>query len=203
MALLNLRSHAKPVSADLRFGRVSLRPLSALSKQDWQRIAVHFRDTEIAYLNGTPPNRMPLWFLKRVLKADSRRPDRETFGIYDEQATYIGTIELYDIGFDSATLGIIIGERSHWSKGYGPEAIYALLDFAFHDLQLRRINLSTFEDNLRAQTAFKKAGFREIRRIRNYQGRIDVQMEISKLSWLEHKRTFEHKGNFSDSSPPN
>ncbi len=202
MALLNLRSPAKPIHADLCFGRVSLRPLQALSQQDWQRIAVHFRDSEIAHLNGTPPNRMPLWFLKRVLKADSRRPDRETFGIYDEGDAYIGTIELYDIGFDSATLGIIIGERSHWSKGYGPEAIYALLSFAFHDLQLRRITLSTFEDNLRAQTAFKKAGFRELRRIKNYQGRVDVQMEIGKQSWLEHKRSYEQTGRFEEPDQP-
>ncbi|MCA9837235.1 MAG: GNAT family N-acetyltransferase [Trueperaceae bacterium] len=200
MALLNLRSKSHLLTIDLSFGRVSLRPLSALSKQDWQRIAIHFRDSEIAHLNGTPPNRMPLWFLKRVLKADSRRPDRETFGIYDEHESYIGTIELYDIGYDSATLGIIIGERSHWSKGYGPEAIYALLSFAFHDLHLRRVTLSTFEDNLRAQTAFKKAGFRELRRIKNYQGRVDVQMEISKPAWLEHKRQFELTGHF-DTSP--
>lgn len=197
MAVLNLWNKPKPFYNDLHFGRVSLRPLSALSQADWQAIARHFRDTEIAHLNGTPPNRMPLWFLKRILKADSRRPDRETFGIYDEQDSYIGTIELYDIGFDSATLGIIIGERSHWSRGYGPEAIYALLNFAFYDLHLRRINLHTFEDNPRAQAAFKKAGFRELRRLKNHQGRVDVHMEISKESWLEHKRQRESHSSFS------
>ncbi|HEX7021967.1 MAG TPA: GNAT family N-acetyltransferase, partial [Trueperaceae bacterium] len=107
----------------LRFKRVTLRPLSEVDQQAWRRIHAHFRDPEIARLNGTPPNRMPLWLLKRVLKADSRRPDRETFGIFDEEDAYIGTIELYDIGYRSATLGIIIGEKSHWSRGYGPEAI--------------------------------------------------------------------------------
>ena len=81
---------------------------------------------------------MPLWLLKRVLKADSRRADRETYGIFDEANTYIGTVELYDIRYNSATLGIIIGERSHWSRGYGPEAIGALLEHAFHDLGLNR-----------------------------------------------------------------
>ena len=72
---------------------------------------------------------MPLWLLRRVLRADSRRRDRETYGIFDVSAgeeAYIGTIELYDIRHDRATLGIIIGERSHWSRGFGPEAIEAL-----------------------------------------------------------------------------
>ena len=168
-----------------RYGRVSLKPLSELDNIAWRRIHAHFRDPEIAHLNGTPPNRMPLWLLKRVLKADSRRNDRETFGIFDERDDYIGTIELYDIHYSTATLGIIIGERSHWSRGYGPEAIHALLGYAFNDLGLEQVRLSTFADNPRAQAAFRKAGFREVRRVDALQGRVDIQMEISKRSWLE------------------
>lgn len=170
-----------------KHGRVQLKPLKDLDKHAWQRIHAHFRDPEIAYLNGTPPNRMPLWLLRRVLKADSRRADRDTFGVYDEHGDYIGTIELYDIRYDTATLGIIIGEKSHWSKGYGPEAIAALLKYAFHDLNLRYINLNTFADNSRAQAAFKKVGFKELRRVHSgNRGRIDVRMRISKESWLSH-----------------
>ena len=168
-------------------GRVQLKPLKDLDKHAWQRIHAHFRDPEIAYLNGTPPNRMPLWLLRRVLKADSRRADRDTFGVYDEHEDYIGTIELYDIRYDTATLGIIIGEKSHWSKGYGPEAIAALLKYAFYDLNLRYINLNTFADNSRAQAAFKKVGFKELRRVHSgNRGRIDVRMRLSKESWLSH-----------------
>ena len=36
------------------------------------------------------------------------------------------------------TLGIIIGERSHWGRGYGPEAMTALLDYGFRQLGLDR-----------------------------------------------------------------
>ena len=63
---------------------------------------------------------MPLWLLKRVLRADSRRADRETFGIFDEQGGYIGTVELYDIRYNSATLGIIIGEKNALGSGLRP-----------------------------------------------------------------------------------
>lgn len=180
------------MGAQLHYGRVRLKPLTELDNRAWRRIYSHFRDPEIAHLNGTPPSRMPLWFLKRVLKADSRRSDRATFGIFDERDEYIGTIELYDIGYAVATLGIIIGEKSHWSKGYGPEAIQALLEHAFDDLHLSRVKLSTFADNLRAQAAFKKAGFVELRRINGGNGRTDVHMEISATTWRE-RATHEHQ----------
>ncbi len=168
-----------------RYGRVTLRPLSELDSGAWRRIQAHFRDPEIAHLNGTPPNRMPLWLLKRVLKADARRTDRTTFGIYDEDDAYIGTIELYDVRGSSATLGIIIGEHSHWGRGYGPEAIHALLGYAFQELGLDHIRLNTFGDNARAQAAFRKVGFREVTRSRIAGGRIDVHMELHRGAWLE------------------
>ena len=61
----------------LRHGRVALKPITELDAAAWRRVHAHFRDPEIAHLNGTPPSRMPLWLLRRVLKADSRRRDRE------------------------------------------------------------------------------------------------------------------------------
>ncbi len=172
---------AKPV---LNYGRVKLRTLFDLDQTAWQRIHAHFRDPEVSHLNGTAPNRMPLWLLKRILRADSRRPDRRTYGIFDEADDYIGTIELYDIRYDHATLGIIIGERSHWNKGYGPEAIRAVLEQAFDSLNLNRIVLTTFADNERAQQAFKKVGFQEYRRVPNGNGRTDVLMELTRDEWF-------------------
>lgn len=169
----------------LSAGRVVLKPLDELGAQAWRRVHAHFRDPDIAHLNGTPPSRMPLWLLRRILKSDSRRPDRQSYGIFDEQGDYIGTIELYDIGGTTATLGIIIGERSHWGRGYGPEAIAALLEHAFETMRLSRVRLSTFGDNTRAQLAFKKAGFIERRRYTNRSGRVDVEMDISAEGWRE------------------
>src|SRR5690606_41808862 len=107
------------------FGRVTLRPLDELTDTDWRRLQSHFRDPEIAYLNGTPPNRMPLWLLKRLLKTDARRPDRATFGIFDERGVFIVTTELYYLRGDLATLGLIIGALSHWQAGDGPVATLA------------------------------------------------------------------------------
>ena len=172
---------------ELAFGRVTLRPLEDFSDTDWRRLQSHFRDPEIAYLNGTPPNRMPLWLLKRLLRTDSRRTDRATFGIFDERHDFIGTTELYDVRGMEATLGIIIGERTHWSTGYGPEAMQALLVYAFESLGLSVVRLETFGDNLRAQRAFKKVGFQEVTRRVDANGRIDVRMELPRQRWRDRK----------------
>lgn len=176
---------AQPV---LVHGRVTLRPLFEVDAGAWQRVHAHFRDPEIAFLNGTPPSRMPLWLLRRVLRADARRPDRRTYGVFDEAGLYIGTIELYDLRGSEATLGIIIGERSHWSRGYGPEAIRALLGYAFDDLGLARVRLHTFADNPRAQAAFRKVGFVEQRRVPARHGRTDVQMTLERGDWVASPR---------------
>ncbi len=168
-------------------GRVRLHPIAELDNRAWRRVAQHFRDPEIAFLNGTAPNRMPVWLLRRVLKADARRRDRATYGIFDEHGEYIGTIELYDIRSDRATLGIIIGERSHWSRGYGPEAVDALLAVAFEERGMQVIQLHTFADNPRAQTAFRKVGFREVRRATVAGGRVDVLMSLPRHVWLERR----------------
>ncbi len=174
-------------------GRVRLQPITELDNRAWRRVAQHFRDPEIAFLNGTPPNRLPLWLLRRVLRADARRRDRVTYGILDEQDDYIGTIELYDVRTDRATLGIIIGERSHWSRGYGPEAIEALLDEAFEALGLQVVQLHTFADNPRAHAAFHKVGFREVRRATVAGGRTDVLMTLPRHVWLERLRRREQR----------
>lgn len=165
--------HYKP----LRYGRIALKPIHHLKNKDWHKVSQHFRDPEISHLNGTPPNLMPVWLIKKILKNDSNRTDRATFGIF-EGALYIGTIELYDMTALTATLGIIIGERSHWGKGYGIEAIHALLHYAFEEKGLELIRLNTFGDNIRAQRAFKKVGFVERSRHKTRQGRDDIVMEL-------------------------
>ena len=169
---------------ELRYQRVSLKPLWVLDNIAWKKVHRHFKDKEIAYLNGTPPTRMPLWMLRRILKTDAKRPDRLTYGIFDDAvANYIGTIELYDLGYTSATLGIIIGEKEYWGRGFGSEAIHALLDYAFGRLHLEKVRLHTFEDNLRARASFRNIGFVETMRRRNHKGRVNIFMEMHASTW--------------------
>ena len=59
----------------------------------------------------------------------------------------------------SAELGIFIGEQDEWGKGYGTDAVNALVDFGFGSLRLERIWLNVWTENPRARRAYEKAGF--------------------------------------------
>ncbi len=59
------------------------------------------------------------------------------------------------------TCGIVIGERDCLGKGYGTEAMKILIDYGFNALNLNRIQLETYEFNIRAYKSYKKAGFIE------------------------------------------
>jgi RimJ/RimL family protein N-acetyltransferase len=58
-------------------------------------------------------------------------------------------------------LGIGIGERTLWGQGYGFEASQLALEFAFHELNLHRVQVTVFSYNKRSQALFEKLGFRQ------------------------------------------
>jgi RimJ/RimL family protein N-acetyltransferase len=59
-----------------------------------------------------------------------------------------------------AFVGIGIGHREDWGKGYGTDAMKIILRFAFTEINLRRVTLTVFEYNPRAIRSYEKAGFR-------------------------------------------
>ncbi len=66
----------------------------------------------------------------------------------------------------TAELGIFIGNKKYWDKGYGREAVNLLLDFGFNILNLRNIMLTAYQYNPRALKCYEKVGFTEIGRRR-------------------------------------
>lgn len=74
----------------------------------------------------------------------------------------VGYIELSNIQWWNgvANLGIGIGETKHRGSGYGKEAIKLLLDFAFEELNLHRVQLNVFSYNLGAISLYEKLGFK-------------------------------------------
>ncbi len=59
----------------------------------------------------------------------------------------------------SAEVGIFIGNKSVWNMGYGTETMQLLLKYGFECLNLNRISLVVYDDNLGAIRAYEKAGF--------------------------------------------
>jgi RimJ/RimL family protein N-acetyltransferase len=73
----------------------------------------------------------------------------------------IGSCSIFDIDTRnrSAELGIVIGEKDYWGKGYGSDAVRTLLNFAFGEVNLNRVYLRVFAYNQRAIRSYKKCGF--------------------------------------------
>jgi len=75
----------------------------------------------------------------------------------------IGTISLNEIdNVDrTATIGIFIGDSDNHNKGYGSDALRAILNYGFGVLNLNNIDLKVFDFNERAINCYKKVGFKE------------------------------------------
>ena len=91
-----------------------------------------------------------------------------------EKATgqFIGNIELMEPHDGEAELGIAITAGKQ-DKGFGTEAVPALLAYGFDRLGLNRVFLRVFPENRRAIRVYEKCGFREYGRTEQ-----DVYMEI-------------------------
>jgi RimJ/RimL family protein N-acetyltransferase len=81
----------------------------------------------------------------------------------------LGDIGLYVINnwsSQDAFVGLGIGERENWGKGYGSDAMKVALRYAFTELNLRRVTLTVFEYNPRAIRSYEKTGFQHEGRLR-------------------------------------
>ena len=90
---------------------------------------------------------------------EKNQDDKNTFVIVDSTTNQmIGTIGLHSVDNinRTATLGIFIGDKNYWSKGYGREAIQLILDFGFNYLNLNNIDLALMEFNQRALKCYEK-----------------------------------------------
>jgi RimJ/RimL family protein N-acetyltransferase len=82
----------------------------------------------------------------------------------------IGSIELDGIQWvqGDTFVGISIGEKDCWGKGYGTDAMHVILRFAFLELNLHRVSLDVFDYNPRAIRSYEKAGFVHEGRLRQF-----------------------------------
>jgi len=89
-----------------------------------------------------------------------------------------------------ADLGLFIGEKGVWSRGYGTDAVRTLLRYAFAGMRLNRVSLTADELNARALRCYEKCGFvREglmrQHRVVDGQFRNTVMMGILREEFLE------------------
>jgi [ribosomal protein S5]-alanine N-acetyltransferase len=88
-------------------------------------------------------------------------PFRCAFAVEDGEGRHIGNVMYYNIDRlkGEAEVGITIGDRGYWGRGYGTDALKTLTRYLFATTNLDRLRLKTLDWNLRAQRSFEKAGF--------------------------------------------
>lgn len=144
--------------------RVRLRAVEPSDLADYHR---WLNDPEVArYLTIYAPLSMAdeeAWYA--AVRSD---PNQKVLAIESETGQHIGNLTLMHINWKdrSAELGIVIGDKSQWGKGYGKDAIRTLLAFAFGEMNLHRIYLRVYADHESAIKLYHRCGFVEEGRLR-------------------------------------
>jgi RimJ/RimL family protein N-acetyltransferase len=146
--------------------------LTALTSGDLPTFAQWYQDTEfLRFFDSRPafPKAQPE--LGRWLEELQKATDGFTFGIRLLNSDgLLGYLELDDIDWQHGVcgLGVGIGDRANWGQGYGFEASQLALEFAFHELNLHRVQGTVFSYNARSQALFAKLGFQREGTYREY-----------------------------------
>ena len=111
--------------------------------------------------------------------------------ILDNANNHIGWTDLknFDHLNKHAELGITIGDKNYWGKGYGLAAMNEMLKYGFNQLHLNKIWLRVEIDNENAIKSYKRIGYIEegiLRqdRLRNGEFVDRLRMSILKSEYL-------------------
>jgi RimJ/RimL family protein N-acetyltransferase len=147
-------------------------------------------DAELAHLDAVPPATITF---SRYLSdyTDELRyslPTSYRLAIDAQDGKHIGNCSCYNISEakGEAELGIMIGDRDYWNKGFGTGAVTTLVDYIFRQTNLNRIYLKTLKSNTRAQKCFQKCGFSSYDHLTK-DGFSFLLMEIYRDQWQEQQ----------------
>jgi [ribosomal protein S5]-alanine N-acetyltransferase len=87
--------------------------------------------------------------------------EKYLWGIYTVDSNkHIGTVNITVNRYNSAEVGLMIGDKSYWGKSASDDSLELVLDFAFNTLRLHRVTGGTYSENLGMNFTFKRLGFR-------------------------------------------
>lgn len=144
-------------------------------------------DEELAELDASTRLRQPLADFLRDYEIELSHPNLWTrrYAIDTLDGAHIGNCMLYDIDpiNGQCEIGIILGDRAYWGKGYGRAALRLLIAKCFVEMpSMKRLYLHTLEWNVRARRAFSACGFRETGPV-SRRGRNFIKMEVARADW--------------------
>lgn len=144
-------------------GKVILRPLE---RQDLSRSLGWLKDPRInKYLSqdfrDLTLRQEEQWF--EYIKDSSQDI---VFAIQEKiSGLHIGNCALHKIDRRKKTceLGIVIGEKDYWDRGFGSDAVNTLTGIALEELGMARVRLNVYTYNRRAIKVYGNCGFRIVR----------------------------------------
>ena len=144
----------------LRSGNVFLRPFEPDDADQFHRWS---SDADLIRLASLGPPSSRASARRRVeRRVEEHGKEAHTFVIcLADDGRPIGEASFFHLDQVNGTaeLGIFIGEKEEWGKGYGTDAVNALVDFGFGWLRLERVWLEVWTENPRAIRSYQKAGF--------------------------------------------
>ncbi len=173
----------------LRYGKVVLRQKvveDAEQDYDWQS------NEELAGLDAVKPLKVPFQVYLEEYKSILSYPSSRRFqlAVEAEDGTHIGNCACYNIDYKKgeAEVGIMIGRREYRDRGYGSDAMTALVDYIFSETELKLLYLKTLDYNFRAQQCFKKCGFSPDGRGESGKHSF-LMMSLKRKNWARHRHT--------------
>lgn len=167
--------------------------LRPMTRDDIARQHDFNQDPELYVLDGSEPRPAPRERAESFY--ENRAKEDAGFAPFAIEADghYIGSCELMGLKdrHGNFSLGIQIGDRAYWGRGYGREVIRLLLAYGFEGCGARRIALTTHAKNERAIRCYQACGFVEEGRPRkvvwiNGEYTDLVTMSILREEWESH-----------------
>jgi len=122
------------------------------------------RDPELATFDAARPYNGSLKDYLTIFGDELTYPSpyRRTLAVEDFEGKHIGNVMFYNLDYQrrEAEIGVTIGRREYWGRGFGTDLLQTFVGYMFESLPLDRIYLKTLDWNFRAQRCFEKAGFR-------------------------------------------
>jgi len=143
--------------------------LRAFAEADLPRLTEFKNDVEFELLGGgDPPRPRPLWLVREYFLDRAKDKDSQNFAI-EADGVFIGDCGLFNVDPRSRTaeVGIGIGDRAYWSRGYGRDALTLLVDYGFRMQNLRKLWLNVQGSNERAIRCYRAVGFVEEGQLRD------------------------------------
>lgn len=140
--------------------KVTLRPMK---QEDVARQHEFDQDVEIFGLDCSVPRASTLEGIRAQYENFTKSDDNIAAFAIEADGKYIGSISLMNLKNRNGNfeLGVGIGDRDYWGRGYGRDAVKVMLRYGFHYLGARRIELTTHAKNERAIRCYLACGFVE------------------------------------------